>query len=402
MNVTTNTLTSHLDGERDDTLDRKDTETRIDAKSGLHENDDALIHNKIDEPNDIDKYSGYEVHDADDGVSEPKEGDAKKDDGVLEKSDNAEKPHNEVGDNAEKPHNEVGDKASIQIDNGNHTLSPGTRLRQARERSNMSIKHVADRLYLDARVIDALETDNYQGLPPTIFVRGYLRNYAKLLDISPESIMVAFDHGPQTSVPSLTAAPLKRDKQTSSKDLWPTVATIVIIVTLMTLMALWQYYPASTADETSLTGTPLETHESSWNAGFDQTVETGTGHSTEIGESNQPGEQDIKVSTTTVLSPPAVVSVIQSEDGASQIPSDKKEQTMRVHFKQRVWMKVTDKTGKQLYEGTGHAGKVLSWEALPPFKVKVGNTGVDIEYHGKTKNIKAYPGQKLTFTIGAE
>ncbi|RKZ42259.1 MAG: hypothetical protein DRQ49_02470 [Gammaproteobacteria bacterium] len=417
MNATTNIPSSNFDGEGNETLDRKETEIRIDSKGDQPEKDDALIHDKIDKPDDIDKYSGYDLHnestDADklmdsnhkeieiphheskDSVmNEAKEGNVKEGNDVLKKSDDAEKPHNEVSD-----------KVSTQLDNENHIQSPGTCLRQAREQNNMSLKHVADRLYLDSRVIEALEMDNYQGLPPTIFVRGYLRNYAKLMDIAPESIMVAFDQQPHTSAPSLKAAPLKRNKQTSSQDLWPTVATIVVIVTLMTLMALWKFYPPSTAtDETPIAGTPIGPHDSSWNADFDQMVGMNTDHTTETDEpkTTQYSEQGIIVSTTTVQSPPAVVSIIQADDSASSLPSNKKGEMIRVFFKQRVWMRITDKTGEQLYEGIGNAGKRLSLNGIPPFKLKVGNTGVDIEYQGNTQNIKAYPGQKLKFTIGAE
>ncbi|EDN65371.1 conserved hypothetical protein [Beggiatoa sp. PS] len=72
-------------------------------------------------------------------------------------------------------------------------LSPGMILHQAREQQKMSVKHIADRLYLDVHVIEALEADDYETLPPTIFVRGYLRNYAKLLEVPIKSIMVSFD-----------------------------------------------------------------------------------------------------------------------------------------------------------------------------------------------------------------
>ena len=62
MNATTNIPSSNFDGEGNETLDRKETEIRIDSKGDQPEKDDALIHDKIDKPDDIDKYSGYDLH----------------------------------------------------------------------------------------------------------------------------------------------------------------------------------------------------------------------------------------------------------------------------------------------------------------------------------------------------
>ena len=58
-------------------------------------------------------------------------------------------------------HNEVQNSNNLP-----EKLSPGTRLRQVREQNNLSIKYIADQLYLDIRVIEALEADNYNILPP--------------------------------------------------------------------------------------------------------------------------------------------------------------------------------------------------------------------------------------------
>ncbi|MEM8769784.1 MAG: helix-turn-helix domain-containing protein, partial [Pseudomonadota bacterium] len=66
---------------------------------------------------------------------------------------------------------------------------PGSELRETREGMEVSVREVADALNLPARVIEALESDDYEGLPPTVFTRGYLRSYARLLELSPDALL---------------------------------------------------------------------------------------------------------------------------------------------------------------------------------------------------------------------
>ncbi len=416
----------------------------------MPEDDDTLVHDKIDTLNDTDKYSGYEVSIHDDNETPPsakdniafpdwmnhppspsliKEGAG----GVVVPDANGQlrfgnaqcyikensadfktsaikhlttEPQIEIethqNHEAKKAFYEIKKNddtypGSIQLDNAiDTTISPGGRLRLIREQNKMSVKHVADRLYLDARVIEALEADNYEKLPPTLFVRGYLRNYAKLMDISPESIMASFEANQQKSAPSLTA-PFKKKKQASRHDLWPTVVTIIVIVTLMTLIALWQFYPNTAIDEFPLSNSP---EESPWLSGTD--FEHETNNITGIDETRiAAGDQNMIVSSTIVESPPAVVSVIQPEANTPPLSAEE-DKTIKMHFKQNVWMRITDKTEKQLYQGIGKAGEVLSLDGLPPFKIRVGNTGVDIEYKGEIKNINEYPGQGRAFIVGVK
>ena len=72
-------------------------------------------------------------------------------------------------------------------------LGPGPRLRTARERMDLSLDDVAERLHLHAATIEALETNAYALLPAPTFVRGYLRGYARLVGLAPEPVVDEFD-----------------------------------------------------------------------------------------------------------------------------------------------------------------------------------------------------------------
>lgn len=59
----------------------------------------------------------------------------------------------------------------------------GLALRRLREQKGLSVGEVCDRLKMPARQIEALETGAYETLPEPVFVRGFLRSYARFLDM---------------------------------------------------------------------------------------------------------------------------------------------------------------------------------------------------------------------------
>lgn len=59
----------------------------------------------------------------------------------------------------------------------------GAQLRRLREQKGLSVGEVCERLKMPARQIEALETGDYQTLPEPVFVRGFLRSYARFLDM---------------------------------------------------------------------------------------------------------------------------------------------------------------------------------------------------------------------------
>lgn len=71
---------------------------------------------------------------------------------------------------------------------------PGRRLHAARLAANISIESVAGALHLTTQMVADLEEDNYVRFAGHTFVRGYLRNYAKLLKLSPEEMIAEFNN----------------------------------------------------------------------------------------------------------------------------------------------------------------------------------------------------------------
>ena len=85
--------------------------------------------------------------------------------------------------------------------------SAGATLRAAREAHGMSIDAVAQQLKLAPRQVQALESDDYAQLPGRTFVRGFMRNYARLLRLDPDAVVASLPdagHAPSLDRPSLS------------------------------------------------------------------------------------------------------------------------------------------------------------------------------------------------------
>jgi len=84
----------------------------------------------------------------------------------------------------------------------------GARLAGARELQGLSLGDVARQLKLAVRQVEALERDDYDAFPGPLFVRGFLRNYAKLLQLDLEHQIAGVGAIEPSPAPEPGAAPV--------------------------------------------------------------------------------------------------------------------------------------------------------------------------------------------------
>lgn len=66
---------------------------------------------------------------------------------------------------------------------------PGGMLSVAREAQGISIARIARELGLTESAVKALEANKHDRFPAGIYVRGYIKNYCKILELNPDNIM---------------------------------------------------------------------------------------------------------------------------------------------------------------------------------------------------------------------
>jgi cytoskeleton protein RodZ len=125
-----------------------------------------------------------------------------------------------------------------------HEPSPGAelgdRLVAAREARGLTLADVARKLRLSTAILQMLESSRYEGLPEPIYVRGYLRAYARLLEMDEEVLVAEYDRLIATPEPALTPTTKVRPKATA-RDPYIRGATALIVLTIMVLLGFWWY-----------------------------------------------------------------------------------------------------------------------------------------------------------------
>jgi len=114
---------------------------------------------------------------------------------------------------------------------------PGEQLRSAREAAGTSVHEISTHMHLDSRVILALEADDYDQLPAPTFVRGYLRGYARLLDLDPEPIVRAFEQ--RDLAPPSLVADISVKSRVHGGDFPIRLVTYIVVAALIVLVILW-------------------------------------------------------------------------------------------------------------------------------------------------------------------
>ncbi len=85
-----------------------------------------------------------------------------------------------------------------EIDAGNEVVhavvqSVGEQLSAARKARMLEVADVAQALKLGPRQVESLENGDWQGLPGQTFIRGFVRNYARLVQIDSAPLMAQLD-----------------------------------------------------------------------------------------------------------------------------------------------------------------------------------------------------------------
>ncbi|HEX7465534.1 MAG TPA: helix-turn-helix domain-containing protein, partial [Usitatibacter sp.] len=80
----------------------------------------------------------------------------------------------------------------------------GQTLASERERQGLSRSDAAQRLHMSAYQIEAIETGDYTRLPKGTFLRGFVRNYAKVLGLRAEDALALLpEHAPRDQKPGI-------------------------------------------------------------------------------------------------------------------------------------------------------------------------------------------------------
>ena len=307
----------------------------------------------------------------------------------------------------------------------------GALLRAARESAGMTIDAVAQNLKLAPRQVKAIEDGDYKELPGRTFVRGFVRNYARLVHLDPERVVNALPGG--ASAPALEAPTLSPTAQTigelptieHAKTSWARWAIPSFLAAVVAIAATYEWLrpasesriagpavepqgalqkeasahaaavptpsepPAPAIASTPLPnpvasnapgadGVPLRTPESSITAAPAQPAAGGAAPSASAASAT---------STAAPSGPAPSMAATPASAGASSVA----EQTVVVAFRSNSWTEIRDREGRVLITGINRAGTAQTVTGAPPFTVKIGNANdVTLRYKGERVDLAPY------------
>lgn len=129
--------------------------------------------------------------------------------------------------------------------------SPGALLRAGREKAGLTVEQVAEKLHLLNSVVSSLEKDCYDRIRGDTFVRGYMRNYARLLGIDGDEVVGRYNSRPG-------AAAKTESRFARRRESWPGTGgagRIGMVAALLSLSAgflFWNRSPPAEAADAAL------------------------------------------------------------------------------------------------------------------------------------------------------
>ena len=126
--------------------------------------------------------------------------------------------------------------------------SVGAQLRQAREARGMSIDSVGQAIKLAPRQVAAIEADAFDQLLSPTYARGFIRNYASLIGLDAQALLVSLDQQHVCATPQLVeqanvgvAMPIQSVRR---KWLLPLIALSVPALAALALYVWFEFWPA--------------------------------------------------------------------------------------------------------------------------------------------------------------
>ena len=117
-------------------------------------------------------------------------------------------------------------------------VSPGAQLTAGRRNQGLSLGDIARQLKISVRQVEALERDDYSGFSGSVFVRGFLRNYAKLLHLNPEELVAGAHSAALSDIEAPVAAQAFASGTSSERPRHFLVTGIILALVVLTIILL--------------------------------------------------------------------------------------------------------------------------------------------------------------------
>ena len=129
------------------------------------------------------------------------------------------------------------------------TGSFGSWLRRQREMREISLRDIADRTKISLRYLEAMEDDRFDLLPAPIFAKGFLREYARYVGLSPDEVVNHWLSVQQPEELEETKHELRRRDRTRRRSWTWGLFLLLAGALLLALVAVFSYFSEKRRDD---------------------------------------------------------------------------------------------------------------------------------------------------------
>ncbi len=282
----------------------------------------------------------------------------------------------------------------------------GPTLVGARENLGLVAEDIANRLRLSLRQVQALENDDFAVLPEAVITRGFIRNYARLVNIDATPLLRVYSQyvpaqdGQAISIPSANIVISGEPGMSWRPYVWFGVLLVVLLAAWVLYVDFFQKHDAAPA----LADSPVSSIVEQESVSEGQALENAAPASPEPTESAAAPEQAtapvpaiVPQATTEPATSPAQAAVPQpsSSEGGQALPQQTSPQLegsrLKFSVTEETWVSVFDGNGKQILNKTLAPSSEEMIAGQPPFRIVVGNIhGTKLEYNNSPVDLAPY------------
>ena len=245
-------------------------------------------------------------------------------------------------------------------------IYPGELLKEARKKTRRRYKRLSSELGIPEKYLEALEENNFSIMAGPTYVKGYLRAYAKKLDLDPETVIAAFDRYLKDQRRLEKKGIKKEQKKETKKKFSYIYALIFFLIASITLLI--AFIPERNNDSEKKEDRSFSETEIQNSNDIPPILNTKPALSIELEQDTSQNIPDLN---------------IQEEVIALEITDDVKDETnklsietintIEMNFSGDCWIELMDKKGIIEYR-LAKAGTSIFFEGLGPFKLLIGNS----------------------------
>ncbi len=268
----------------------------------------------------------------------------------------------------------------------------GSQLRQAREAMGLKVADIAKTLKLGQRQVEALENGQWDGLPGTTFIRGFVRNYARLVQLDPVTLVGQLDPVLVKPVDTLTVprvrpadmpqfggSPARRDRVVVAVGLGAVMLAAALYFLLPNDLAALRTDVQSLLDSLARKEEPVPTAPPA--SANDPVLPPGATPQQVLNpQAVVPGE----ASSATVSG----ASAVSSTDSGSAAPQAVANGQVRFLADKEAWVEVRDRENKVIFSQRLAAGTEQFVGGQGPLSVVIGYApGIRLFWHGNNVDL---------------